>query len=286
MGQFAVNEIGRLLLGLAGAALLAVALAAYGDASTHGPYVQAFLHRLVGYANGHFGSSLITGSDALDEVRRHLPATAMLVAGGALLAVVVGVPLALMFHFDSIRHFAAPVMQVIAAMPVFCAGLLLIYGAAWLLGWDAGSGMIVGFSDGDWRGMVLPIVTVGLAGTAAVEFVWRRTSATESDAPWRGGQKRLGLGTLEIEGVYVLPRMLAGLIAGAGEIVLALLSASVVAERVFAVPGAAELFVKSLALNDWNMAALVLFSFAVLVFTVGFFGRMLAYLIVGERVTP
>lgn len=283
MLKFAGVEIGRLLLGLVGAAFLAVLLAAHGEGGSYG---QALLHRVLAYANGDFGFSLLTGGDALAELQSHLPATGMLVAGGAAVALIVGLPLGLMLHFASIRRFAAPLMQAIAAMPVFCAGLLLAYGAVVLFGWDETAATTVDIAAGGWQQMALPIVTVGLAGTAAVEFVWRRVAQAEEGASWRGGQKRLGLGALEIESVYALPRLIAGLVASAGEIALALLAASVVAERVFAVPGAAELFVKSLALNDWNMAALVLFLFAALVFAVDFLGRMLAYLFVRERLLP
>ena len=90
---------------------------------------------------------------------------------------------------------------------------------------------------------------------------------------------------MEIERVYVAPQIVAGLLASAGEIMRALLAASVVAEWVFHRPGAADLFVKSAALKDWNMAALILLVFAVLSFLADLLGKLGAYALVGEE-TP
>ena len=95
----------------------------------------------------------------------------------------------------------------------------------------------------------------------------------------------MGLSALEIEWVYAVPQVIAGLLASAGEIVLALLSAAVVAEWVFHRAGAADLFVKSVALQDWNMTALILFIFAGLAFLADFLGRIGAYALVNEGKT-
>jgi peptide/nickel transport system permease protein len=87
----------------------------------------------------------------------------------------------------------------------------------------------------------------------------------------------MGLTTLEIERIYVLPQILAGLAASLGEITLALFAAAAVAEWVFASPGAAVLFVKSVALGDWTLAALILFAFAAITLFADFVGRVGAH---------
>ena len=56
----------------------------------------------------------------------------------------------------------------------------------------------------------------------------------------------------------------------------ALLSAAAVAEWVFNYAGAADLFVKSVALHDWAIVAPVLLSFAGLTLIADFIGRCLA----------
>ena len=59
-----------------------------------------------------------------------------------------------------------------------------------------------------------------------------------------------------------------------GEVMLALLSAAVVAEWVFRCHGIAELFVKSVAWHDWRMAASILLVFAALTRTAELMGRL------------
>jgi peptide/nickel transport system permease protein len=86
----------------------------------------------------------------------------------------------------------------------------------------------------------------------------------------------MGLGFVEIETFYVLPQVVAGLLAGTREIALALFSAAVVAEWVFHRAGAADLFVKSVALADWNMAAILVFAFAAVTFAADFVGQVIA----------
>ena len=96
------------------------------------------------------------------------------------------------------------------------------------------------------------------------------------EAPWRRGLRLMGLGAVEIDLAYLAPRILAGLLAALGEITLALFSAAAVAEWVFDWPGAAVLFVKSVALPDWGVAALVLLAFAAIKLMADFIGAVSA----------
>jgi len=60
------------------------------------------------------------------------------------------------------------------------------------------------------------------------------------------------------------------------------LSAAVVAEWVFHRSGAADLFVKSVALADWNVVAIILLVFACLTFVAEFLGKLAGRLLVSE----
>jgi ABC-type dipeptide/oligopeptide/nickel transport system permease component len=87
----------------------------------------------------------------------------------------------------------------------------------------------------------------------------------------------MGLAAWEIETVYGVPRLFAGLLASLGEVMLALLSAAAVAEWVFNYAGAADLFVRSVALHDWAVVAAVLLVFASLTLLADFVGRCAAW---------
>ena len=268
MWRYALRESGRWALALLGAFLIAVAVSALSLAKTG--YGAALLQRLAAFLKLDFGLSALSGTSALRQLAAHGPATFDLVLFGAVVALVLGLPLGLLLGGASARRATAPLIQLVSAAPVFCAGLALAYVARQ-----------VGFQEGSaLHGLVLPSIAVGLAGTAAVQRTLRRAASEAQDLPFRSGLRRLGLSALEIERVYVAPQVLANLLANLGEVMLTLLSAAVVAEWVFASPGIADLFVKSIALADWNMAALILFVFAALTATASFVGRIASRLVV------
>lgn len=293
MLRFTGDEILRLLLGLAGALLLAAALASLADPSwnrTEGgmAFFAALAGRVFAIGQGDFGISLLTGISALDALGRFLPATLSLLTMGLVVALALGLPLGLLMGFASVRRLAAPVIHLISALPVFCAGLLLAYGAYHGLGWHPAAHPAplwpLPQNQAAWLEAVLPVMTVGLAGVAAVQRALRRAISQEDGALWPDGLVRLGISVRDVQLLYRLPRLLAGLIAAAGEIVLALLAAAVVAEWVFRCPGAANMLVKAAALGDGDLAALILFAFAGLVFCAHFLGRLAGFALASEMV--
>lgn len=270
MWRFALRESGKWVLALFGALLVAAALSALGEPGQ--PYAAALGGKLMALLTLDLGKSAISGMPVASELASQGPATANLVLLGALMALVFGVPLGLAFGTGAMRRATAPIIQIVSAAPVFCACLALAYAAFHLfgIGLDAPTRVTTLF---------LPSIAVGLAGTAAVQMALRRAASQAQDSPFRIGLRRLGLTALEIERVYVAPQIFAGLLESLGEAMLALLSAAVVAEWVFQSHGIAELFVKSVALHDWSMAAPILFVFATATSTAEFLGRLGARLL-------
>jgi peptide/nickel transport system permease protein len=300
MLRFTLRETARLLSSLIGAALLATALAALtASAAWHGlpGFGGAYLDHLKALTQFDLGVSAVSGRPALDELAARLPATLILVSGGALVALAIGGPLGILLGSGPFRRAAAPLIQIVAAAPVFCAALALSFVAQRFFHWSVGANGAslidqpsLKFDPNDLGGslapFLLPILTVGAAGAAAVQLALRRGSAMVARHPYRRGLRLLGLSALEIDRVYVVPEVVAVLVASIGEIVLALLSASAVAEWVFDVPGAAVLFVKSIALADWTMAALVLFTFAAIALVAQFVGLVAARALADAGVRP
>jgi len=287
MRSFLARQAVRLVVGVFGAALIAAAISAIGAPHAHGlaPFFFAAVGRLVHFARGDLGQSAISGLPVLQVLAGSVPQTLLMVLEGACLALVAGLPLGLLATVGPTRRATAPLVQIVTATPVFCAGLALAYGAVHLLHWPVSVNMPVGASvspDQALQIAALPVVAVGLAGAAAVQLALRRAASEASGGAFRSGLKRLGLSAFEIERRFVLPQVLAGLVASAGEIMMALLSAAVVTEWVFHQSGVADLFVKSVALADWNMAAIVVFIFACLTFVAEFAGRIASRMLASE----
>jgi peptide/nickel transport system permease protein len=283
MVRFGLAQAGRYAAGLLGALLLAALVQAMGG---EGGFFHASALRLAALAHFDFGTSAMTGARAAGEVARRLPATLGLLGGGAVVALLLGVPLGLILSWGRALRAGAPLIQIVAAAPVFCAGLALLW-IAHRAQWDVTAATGLGFWPallaGDGSGALkalpafgLPALVVGAAGSAAVQLSIRRATREAVREPYREGLRLMGLGVFEIDRRYLAPRVLAGLLANLGEVALSLFAATAVAEWVFAWPGAATLFIHSVALGDWNVAALVLFAFAGLSLTVDFLGALLA----------
>lgn len=290
MLRFTLREAARLALGLFGAIVMTAMIAALSvSAAWHGawPFVLATIARLADYAYLDFGMSSVSGLPVADEIARTLPATLALATAGIVIALLLGVPIGLAFGAGPARRAAAPLIQIVAAAPVFCASLALAYLAAryhWPLTMANGQGASVpdfaaspDIASRALKVAVLPALTVGLAGAASVQLALRRAASLTSREPYRNGLRRMGLSVLEIDRVFVVPQVIAGVAASLGELTLALFSAAAVAEWVFAVPGAAVLFVKSVALGDWTLAAPILSLFAAITMFAEFLGRVTAH---------
>lgn len=283
MWRFALRESGRFALGLFGALVMASAISALSMPGDTGGFAAAAAARFLDFVRLDLGTSAISGASAAQELAQHGPATATLVLLGAMIAILFGVPLGLLLGTGPMRRATALPIQIVSSTPVFVAGLALAFAAQRLFGLPPTDGEFPTAAallhpDADMLRMaLLPALTVGFAGLAAVQLALRRAAAEVQQEPFREGLRRLGLPAQEIESAYVAPLVFSSLLLSLGEVMLALLSAAVVSEWVFNIPGAADLFVKSVALHDWNVAALILFFFAAATLGANFAGRLAAH---------
>lgn len=290
MGRLLIRQALRFALGLIGAVLLAAALGALAERGARDgaeSYALAFAGKLLAFGKFDFGLSEMSGWSAFGQVAAALPYTIELAALGAVLAILVGVPLGLLLGTGPVRRAGAPLVQIIAAAPVFCAALALTWVAVRLFGLHPvpPEGALFGGGAAHATAVVLiPMLTVGAAGAAVMQLALQRAASEAQQQPWRAALRRMGLPAFEVERVYVAPQVFAHLFAHLGEVVLALISAAAVAEWVFGWPGAAVLFVKSLTFGDWNVAALILFVFAAIKFAADFIGALLCDALIGGEV--
>lgn len=260
-------------------------------------FIGTVWSRLAEFARFDFGSSAISATPAAQELAQRLPATLELVAAGAVVAAVIGIPLGVVLSIGRISRAAAPLVQIVAAAPVFCAALALLWLSVQALHWDAqlqgAPALWSALASGNastireaFRLLALPALTVGAAGAAGVQLALRRAVNEARDAPYRRGLKMMGLNPFEVDRLYLVPQVLAGILANLGEIALSLFSAAAVAEWVFGWPGAAVLFLKSVALHDWSVVALVLLSLAAITLVAEFVGSLGARALAGIEANP
>jgi|SRR5579871_6383166 len=277
MLRFTLREAGRLVSGLFGATLLAllvsslsVPVAARGALA----WEASALRHALSFMHFTFGANAVSGRPAIVELAQSLPHTLVILVSGAVLAIAIGSALGLLLGGLHIRLATAPLMQLIAAVPVFCAAIGVEYAATRWLGWNP---TLAPATRGDFRHLLLPILIVGLVGAVDLQFLLRSAAQELAHKPFRLGLRRLGLSGSEIERAFVAPQLFAIVLEQAGEFLLALIGATAVAEWVFHVPGAGVLFIKSVALSDWDSAALVLLVCSVLTMTTACLARLGAH---------
>src|SRR5689334_17436573 len=138
MLRFTLRETARLVFGILGAAALAACLASLDNAHAwHGAaaFFESVTRHLAAFLRLDFGTSAVSGGPAIAELAERLPSTLVILAMGAVLALLVGGPLGILFGGGPGRRAAAPLIQLVAATPVFCAALALSFVAQRFLHW-------------------------------------------------------------------------------------------------------------------------------------------------------
>ena len=173
MLRFGLKETGRFAAGLLGALLLATVVPAAGAG------VPA-LARVAALLRLDFGLSAMTTMPVAAELAKRLPATLELIGGGVLVAILFGLPLGLLLSWSRALRAAAPLIQLVAAAPVFCAGLVLLW-LAHRFQWDVSARTGLSFWPallrGDGAGVVRALPAFGLpalVGEAGYSTLERR----------------------------------------------------------------------------------------------------------------
>lgn len=281
------RQTGRFVLGLAGAFFLSAAVAALSGLDAHGHYLAALVGQVSRFLRLDFGTSAITAAPAIDEIARGLPITFALMGVGLAVALALGVSFGLLFGAGRFFRPAAPFIQVITSVPLFCAALL----AAWianLFGWtDFSYAKFASLSSHGadpialLRVVAIPALIAGATAAGAIRLSLHRAILGAMREPFYENMRRLGLSGFEIDRAYLLPYLLTGFFKSFSEIALSLFAADAVVEWTFGWPGAISLFIHSVALRDWSVAAIVLLVIASVVIATDFIGHVGARLVGG-----
>ncbi len=290
MWRFGIRRVGHFTLGLCVAAFLAACLTSLAEPdSASVPIGRTLIQHLIATARLDFGTSSISAVPAWTEFSRVFPATLELLGLGGLIAILIGAPAAILLSDRRAAGLGAPLLQLASAVPAFCVALCILWLSQRLMHWTATAqpqSLVAALARGNigdieagLRAVAPPALLVGATGAYSVQNLLRRAIARAANEPYRWGLRALGLGRLEIDSLFMVPQVLGAVVFNLGEVALSLTAATAVAEWVFAWPGAAGLFLKSVALHDWAVAGLILFVFAAITMTADFVGAILARLL-------
>ncbi|MGW9113055.1 ABC transporter permease [Microbacterium sp. NPDC055683] len=240
------------------------------------PLLAQYAEWMAGVATGDLGRSLLTGASVADELARKAQITVPLGLLSLLIALLVALPFGVLSAVRRGRPSGTAISvaaQLLAAVPVVWAGMMLVVVFAIALGWLPAQG----FPRGGWadpaaalRSLLLPALTIGVVeGALLLRFVRSatlqamgqdhvRTAAakglTRTQALIRHGLPSVGLSIVTVLGLQI-----AGIVVGA-----------VVIEQVFNLPGVGRMLVADVGARDLVKVQGELLALTGLVLVVGF----------------
>ena len=231
------------------------------------PLPVQFFRFLGDIATLDFGDSLWQRRPAIEVVFERLPNTALLVAAGLGLAVLVSIPLgaiAALRPGGVVDRLVDSVGLLGLAMPQFWLGLMAIMVFAVQLKWLPTSGF------GTPAHLVLPALTLAMTPIARFTMMVRAAMIDELNKPYVQTARAKGMSLPHILRVHTLRNILVPFLALSGwELITALSGYTVVVETVFAWPGLGMTAVQAIQRGDLFLMQAIVFVIAALIVLIG-----------------
>jgi peptide/nickel transport system permease protein len=219
---------------------------------------------------GDFGRSFRTGQTVLQAVADRLPVSFELMLLAELVALVVGIPLAIACAVRSgsaFDRFVTASAFGMLSLPAFLSAILLIYCFAVQLRWLPATGYISFSEDplGNLRCFVLPALTLALGEWPVLMRVLRSDMIATLQEDYIAMARAKGLKSSRILLVHALKPSSLTLVTVTGINIGRLMGGTVIVESIFALPGIGRLLVGSIYTRD-----LIILQGAVLCVAVGY----------------
>ncbi len=211
------------------------------------PWPVQYLSYVGGLVQGDLGTSIRSRRPVLVEVTDRLPATAELALAGLAIAIVLGVTLgvaAALKRRTWVDAAAIAVALIGVSVPVFWSGFLLMMVFSLELGWLPASGR------GDWRNLILPATTVGVASAAFIARITRGAVLETLGQDYVRTARAKGLQARVVVVRHALRNALLPIVTVVGLQLGSLLGGAVLTETVFAWPGVGRMLVDAIIARD------------------------------------
>ena len=276
------DPIQIMLLGRASAETVAAMHAEYG---LDLPVWQQYLNFIGGALQGDLGRSIVQKTSVTSLVADGLGVSLFLLAYGALLSVLIAVPLAMWAAIrrdEPADHGIRLAGMIGLAMPPFWIGLMLMVFFGLTLRWFPIQGFGEGFLGHVYH-MFMPALTMALFLAPVLIQSLRSSILDVLEADYIEVARAKGLSEWRILTKHVLRNALIPVITVLAVNISWLLSGAVIVEYVFGLPGLGSLLVRSVGYRDYPLIQGLSFVFAVLVVIVNLIAD-LSYMLVDRRV--
>ncbi len=204
---------------------------------------------------GDLGRSFRTGQTVLQALAERLPVSFELMLFAQVIALAIGVPLAIVCAAQSggtFDRFMTGTAFAMLSVPAFLSAILLIYLFAVELHWLPATGYVPFTEDpvGNLRFFVLPALTLGLAEWPGIMRVLRSDMIATLQEDYITLAKAKGLKSSRILFVHALKPSSLTLITVTGINIGRLMGGTVIVETIFALPGIGRLVVGAIGTRD------------------------------------
>ncbi|WGS19137.1 MULTISPECIES: ABC transporter permease [unclassified Bradyrhizobium] len=211
------------------------------------PIWVQYARYLVAVVHGDLGQSMRDGRAAIAVVAERIPVTLMLTVPALILNLCFGIPAGIYAALKRDRLADRLVMMVAVVgftVPSFVLGLVLVLLFAVKLPWFPSGGA------GSGPHMVLPVLTLGLAGAAVLARFTRSAMLEVLGQPYIRTASAKGVPWCSVVTGHALPNAAIALLTIIGFMVGNLIAGTVLVESVFSWPGIGSLLVVSVASRD------------------------------------
>lgn len=136
------------------------------------------------------------------------------------------------------------------AFPSFIIASVLLYVFCTALGWLPANGIT---TNGDYRGYILPIITLSLYPTAYITRLTRSSTLDVLNSDYIRTAKAKGVSKGKILFKHALRNSLTPVITYAGPMFASIITGSLVVEQIYSIPGLGRTFIKSITGRDYPL---------------------------------
>ncbi|WP_102107618.1 ABC transporter permease [Oceaniglobus roseus] len=222
------------------------------------PWYQQFAIYVGDVARGDLGESIRTRQPIVDEIGYRYWNTLVLTFASLVVALVVGLSTGIASAYWKgtwIDEVAMGIGLLGISMPAFFFGLILIFFFAVQLRW------LPVMNAGDWKGLILPAVTLGLIEAAPLSRITRASMVEVLSQDYVKAIRAKGLPERHVIFRHALPNALLSILTILGLQIGGLLGGAFIIEVVFGWHGIGELAVKAIGWRDFTITqAIILVS--------------------------
>jgi peptide/nickel transport system permease protein len=237
---------------------------------TDRPLISQYVHFMWNVIHGDLGYSFRLGEDVNVIIAQRLPTTLFLVFYAGLLAVIIGVPLAVLAatrRNGRADYLVRAILVVTLGLPGFWIGVLLVNYVAVRTGIFPAGGYGDDLVDHMWH-LFLPAFTLALGFLAVMVRSLRSSLVEVLEVDYVGLARLKGISTAQVYWRHIFRNGFAPALTILGLNMSFLLGAAVVVEQVYSINGIASTLVTGVLARDYQLVQGITLVFAVIVIVI------------------